>query len=47
MILAAAFCGGLFTGLSMQQDLLDKRCRTAGGEVGPIGICEGVPARDG
>ncbi len=46
MILAAAFCGGLFTGLSFQQDILDGRCVRAGGEVSQSGICQGVPARE-
>ncbi len=46
MILAAAFGGGLFAGLSLQQSVLDDRCRDAGGRVGPYGICEGVSSHD-
>ena len=42
IILAAAFGGGLFTGLSLQKTVLDDLCLDAGGRVGPTGICEGV-----
>ena len=46
LILAAAFGGGLISGLSLQQDALDRRCLAAGGEVGPSGICQGVPKHE-
>ena len=46
ILLAAAFGGGLFAGLSLQQSALDGLYRDAGGRVGPSGICEGVPASD-